>query len=79
MAKTDTPMKIVVDCESGQTTETPLTADEIAQRDADHAAWVEQQAAIEAAAAEKAEAKESAKAKLAALGLTEAEIDAFLS
>lgn len=82
---TDTPMALEVclaahDCEAeGHTKETyrPLTPDEIAQREADAAAFAAQQAEQEAAAAAAAEAKASAEAKLAALGLTEAEIAAL--
>ena len=73
----DTSSKIVVDCETGETTVTPLTDEEIAQREADGAAWLAQQAAEEAAAAAKAEAQASAVAKLAALGLSEEEIAAL--
>lgn len=71
--------KLVVDCSTGITTEVPLTAEEIAQREADAAAFAAEQAAREAEEAAKAAAKESAKAKLAALGLTEDEVSAFLN
>ena len=71
--------KLVVDCSTGITTEVPLTAEEIAQREADAAALAAEQAAREAEEAAKAAAKESAKAKLAALGLTEDEVSAFLN
>jgi hypothetical protein len=54
-----------------------LTAEEIAQRNADAAAYAIEQAAKEAAATAKAEAKASADAKLKALGLTDAEIAAL--
>ena len=76
---TETLTKIVVDCSTGETTEVPLTAEEIAQREADAAAFAAEQAAREAEEAAKAAAKESAKAKLAALGLTEDEVSAFLN
>ena len=76
---TDTPTKIVVDCSTGEVTELPLTAEEIAQREADAAAFAEAEAARLAEEAAKAAAKESAKAKLAALGLTEDEVSAFLN
>jgi hypothetical protein len=76
---TDTPIKIVVDCATGETTEVPLTAEEIAQREADAAAFAELEAARQAEEAAKLAAKESAKAKLAALGLTEEEVSAFLN
>lgn len=77
MAKTDAPKVIEVDCSTGETNERAMTAEEIAQRDADAAAWIAEQAAREAAEAELAEAKASAEAKLAALGLTPAEIAAL--
>lgn len=54
-----------------------LTAEEIAQREADAAAFAAQKAAQEAEEAAKAEAKASAQAKLAALGLTAEEIAAL--
>ena len=53
------------------------SAEEIAQREADAAAFAEEQAAREAAAAAEAAAKESAKSKLSALGLTDEEIAAL--
>ena len=73
----ETLTKIVVNCETGVTEEVPLTAEEIAQREADAATWAEQKAAEEAAEAAAAEAKASAQAKLAALGLTADEIAAL--
>lgn len=69
--------KIVVDCATGKQTILPLTPAEIAQRDQDAAAATEAQALREAEEAAKAAAAESAKAKLAALGLTEDEIEAL--
>lgn len=69
--------KIVVDCATGKQTIVPLTPAEIAQRDQDAAAAAEAQAKREAEEAAKAAAAESAKAKLAALGLTEDEIEAL--
>jgi hypothetical protein len=71
--------KLVVDCSTGVTTEVELTAEEIAQREADAAAWAEAEAEREAQAAAKAEAKASAVTKLAALGLTEGEVAALLA
>jgi hypothetical protein len=73
----DTPTKIVVDCSTGVVEELPLTAEEIAQREADAAAFAAAQAEREAAEAAAAEAKASAQAKLAALGLTADEIAAL--
>ena len=69
--------KVVVDCTTGEQTIVPLTADEIAQREADAAAFAEEQAAREAEAAATAAAKEAANAKLLALGLTAEEIAAL--
>ena len=73
----DTLTKIVVDCSTGEVTELPLTAEEIAQREADAIAGAaveaERIATLEATQA----AKESANAKLAALGLTAEEIAAL--
>ena len=74
---TTTPTAIEVNCETGEVTERPLTAEEIAQREADAAAAAEAQAEREAAEAAAAEAKASAEAKLAALGLTADEIAAL--
>ena len=72
-----TPTAIEMNCETGEVTERPLTAAEIAQREADAAAWAAEQAAREAAAEAAAAAKASAQAKLAALGLTGEEIAAL--
>ena len=77
----ETPMKLVVDLskpEGEREQYVPLTPEEIAQREADAAAYAEEQAALEQAEAEKQANKESAKAKLTALGLSEAEIAALL-
>lgn len=73
----ETLTKIVVDCSTGAVEELPLTAEEIAQRQADAEAFAAEQAAKEAAEAAAAEAKASAQAKLAALGLTADEIAAL--
>ena len=69
--------KVIVDCSTGETTILPLTAEEIAQREADAAAFAAEQAARQAEEDAKAEAKASAQAKLAALGLTADEIAAL--
>jgi hypothetical protein len=71
------PTKLIVDCSTGVTTEVELTAEEIAQREADAAAFAEAKAKEEAAKAEAEAAKASAQAKLAALGLTAEEIAAL--
>jgi hypothetical protein len=73
---TDTPVKIVVDLskpEGERESIVPLTAEEIAQIEADAIEIQAEQEAREAAEAAKAAAKASALAKLEALGLTEAE------
>jgi hypothetical protein len=71
------PTKVIVDCSTGITTEVELTAEEIAQREADAAAFAVEQAEREAAEAAKAAAKASAESKLAALGLSADEIAAL--
>lgn len=74
---TEVLTKVIVDCSSGEETILPLTADEIAQREADAKAFAAEQAAREAEAAAVAAAKEAAHTKLAALGLTAEEIAAL--
>ena len=74
---TDTPKKIVVNCETGVAEEIELTAEEIAQLETDRAQAEADRLAREAEAATKAAARESALAKLAALGLTDDEIAAL--
>lgn len=69
--------KLIINCETGEQTEVELTADEIAQREADAKAYEADRAAREAAEAAKAAAKASAQAKLAALGLSAEEIAAL--
>jgi hypothetical protein len=71
------PTKLIVDCSTGVTTEVELSAEEVAQREADAVAFAEIKAAEEAAAQAKADAKASAETKLAALGLTPEEIAAL--
>ena len=71
------PTKIVVDCSTGIAEEIELTAEEVAQMEADAAKFAEEQAAREAEEAAKAAAKASAEAKLASLGLTAEEIAAL--
>jgi hypothetical protein len=70
--------KLVVDCSTGITTEVELTAKEVAQREADAAAWAIELSERQAAEAAKASAKASAESKLKALGLTDAEISALV-
>jgi hypothetical protein len=73
----DTPTKVIVNCETGVTEVLPLTAQEIADMETARVAAEDQRAAAEADAAVVAAAKESANAKLAALGLTAEEIAAL--
>lgn len=77
MAKTEVLTKLVVDCSTGEQTVVPLTAEEIAQREADAAAYAAAEAERLAAEEARATAKASAEAKLAALGLTADEIAAL--
>lgn len=72
-----TPTAIEVNCSTGEVTERPLTAEEIAQREADAAAFAAQKAEEEETQAAVAKAKASAEAKLAAIGLTADEIAAL--
>ena len=71
------PTRIEVDCSTGIESIIELTDAEIAQREADAAAWAVRKAEEDAKAAAEAEAKASAQAKLAALGLTADEIAAL--
>jgi len=74
----ETLTKVIVNCETGEQQVLPLTAEEIAQLEADRAAA---QAEADARALEeiaKAEAKASGIAKLLALGLTEEEANALI-
>lgn len=73
----ETPTKLVVDCATGEQTIVPLTAEEIAEREAVAAQLEAERAEREAAAEAQAEAKASALAKLTALGLTEEEAKAI--
>jgi len=80
---TETLTKVLVNCSLPEghpekQTVVPLTAEEIAQREADALAYAEQKAIQEAEELAKAEAKASAEAKLAALGLTAEEVSAIL-
>ena len=62
----DTPIKVIVDCSTGEQTIEPLTAEEISQLETDRAQAETDRAAAEAEATAKAALKESAKAKLIA-------------
>jgi hypothetical protein len=71
------PTKLIVDCSTGISTEVELTDAEVAQREADAAAYAAQKAEQDAAEAAKAAAKASGESKLAALGLSADEIAAL--
>ncbi len=71
-----TPTAIEVNCETGEVIERPLTAEEIAQRETDAAAFAAEQHEKEVAAAEAASAKA---ALLAKLGITEDEAKLLLA
>jgi hypothetical protein len=70
------PTKLIINCETGEQTEVELTAEEIAQREADAKAYEAEQKAKEAEAAAKAEAKAELLAKL---GITAEEAALLLS
>ena len=70
--------KLVVNCATGAVEEIELTAQELAQRDQDAAAYAEQKEIEDATKAQTEADKEAGKAKLAALGLSEAEIAALV-
>jgi len=72
------PTKLIVDCSTGVTTEVELTAEEIAQREADAAAFAEAEAQRLADEQAKAAAKQAAQDKLKALGLTDIEVAALV-
>jgi hypothetical protein len=76
---TETLMKVIVDCSTGESITVPLTQEELDQREVDRLAYEAQEAKrlAEQEAKEKAEA--SAIAKLTKLGLTSAEIAALKS
>ena len=70
--------KLIINCSTGEQTEVELTAEEVAQREADAEAFAEQEATRQTELDAKAEAKASAQAKLKALGLTDDEIEALV-
>lgn len=72
------PTKLVVDCSTGVSQEIELTDAEVAQLEADAAAYAEQKALEDAAKAQAEADAEAGKAKLKALGLTDAEIEALV-
>jgi hypothetical protein len=74
---TETPVKLVVDCSTGEESIVPLTEEELAQREIDRLAFEEAEAARLAAEVEQEALKASANEKLKALGLTDEEIAAI--
>jgi hypothetical protein len=76
---TEIPMKLIVDCSTGESITVPLTQDELDQREVDRLAFEAQEAERLATESAKATAEASAIAKLSKLGLTSAEIAALKS
>ena len=74
----ETLTKIVINCETKEETIVPLTAEEIAQREANAAAYAAAEAERIAAEEAAAAAKASGIAKLLALGLTQEEAEALV-
>jgi len=70
------PTKLIINCETGEQTEVELTAEEIAQREADAKAYEAELKAKEAEEAAKAEAKAELLDKL---GITAEEAALLLS
>jgi hypothetical protein len=70
------PTKLIINCETGEQTEVELTAEEVAQREADAKAYEADMKAKEAADAAKAIAKAELLAKL---GITAEEAALLLS
>ena len=70
--------KVVVNCSTGEESVVALNPEEIAQREADAAAFAVAEAERIAAAEAAADAKASGIAKLLALGLTEEEANALV-
>jgi type IV secretory pathway VirB9-like protein len=68
--------KIIVNCETGEVSEVELTAEEVAQREADAIAYAKAKADEEDAAAQKAEAKAAIADRL---GLTADELATLLA
>jgi hypothetical protein len=70
--------RLEINCETGEETIIPLTAEEIAQMEADRIAYEEAQAAAQAETDAKEAARQSGIAKLMVLGLTEEEAQALV-
>jgi hypothetical protein len=73
----EVPTRLEINCETGEQTVIPLTAEEIAQMETDRIAYEEAQAAAQAEANAKEATRQSGIAKLLALGLTEEEAQAL--
>jgi hypothetical protein len=71
-------MRYEVNATTGEIIQREPTAEELAQEALDHAAAAAANAERDAAEAARIASKESARAKLAALGLTESEINALV-
>jgi len=76
---TETLMKVIVDCSTGESITVPLTQEELDQREVDRLAHEAQEAERLAEQEAKDKAEASAIAKLTKLGLTSAEIAALKS
>ena len=74
----EVPIRVEINCETGEETIIPLTAEEIAQMETDRIAYEEAQAAAQAEADAKEAARQSGIAKLMVLGLTEEEAKALV-
>ena len=70
----DTPIAVIVDCTDGTVTERPLTADEIAVREADAAAAAIAEAERVAAEEARQAARAAAVSRFKTLGFTDEEI-----
>ena len=70
----DTPIAVIVNCETGQVEERPLTAEEIAQREADAAAAAAAEAERVAAEEARQAARAAAVSRFKTLGFTDEEI-----
>ena len=76
---TEIPMKVIVDCSTGESITVPLTQEELDQREIDRLAYEAQEAERLAEQEAKDKAEASAIAKLTKLGLTSPEIAALKS
>jgi hypothetical protein len=74
---TETPMKLVVDCKTGESSYIPFTQEEIEQHEKDLISFEERMVARQAEEQNQEALKASANNKLKALGLTDEEIAAI--